>query len=56
MHDTASELYNDFLGIYFNGLLQPILIIIVIYYNELPDAKRNKIEPKYYPDNLFFEG
>ena len=32
---TASELYNDFLGIYFEK------------YGELPDVKRNKMDPKY---------
>ena len=32
---TASELYNDFLGICFDE------------YSELPDAKRNKMDPKY---------
>ena len=41
MYDTTSELYNDFLGIYFDK------------YNKLPDANRNKIEPKYDPNNLF---
>ena len=43
MYDTASELYNDFLGICFDE------------YNELPGGKRNKTEPKYDPNNLFFE-
>ena len=43
MYDTASELYNGFLWIYFDE------------YNELPDTKRNKMEPKYNPDNLLLE-
>ena len=43
MCDTASELNNDFLGIYFDE------------YHELSDAKRNKMQPKYDSDNLFIE-
>ena len=43
MYKTASELYNDFLGIYFNE------------YNELSDAKRNKMKDKNKPSNLFLE-
>ena len=43
VYDTASELYNDFLGIYFDE------------YNKLPDATENKMEPKYDPDNLFLK-
>ena len=34
MYDPASELCDNFLGIYFDE------------YNELPDAKRNNMEPK----------
>ena len=43
MYYTASELHNDFLRICFDE------------YKELSDAKRNKTEPKYDPDNLFFK-
>ena len=43
MYDTASELYNDFLGIYFDE------------YSELPDTKRNEMESKYDLNNLFPE-
>ena len=43
VYGTVSDLYNNFLGIYFDE------------YNELPDAKRNKIEPKYDLNNLFLE-
>ena len=43
MPENASRLYIDFLEMYFYE------------YNELPDAKRNKMEPKYDPDNLFLE-
>ena len=43
VYDTASDLCNDFLGIYFDQC------------NELPDAKRNKMQPKYDHDNLFLE-
>ena len=43
MYDTASKLYNDFLGIYFDE------------YSELPDAKRNEMESKYDLNNLFPE-
>ena len=41
MLNTASELYNDLLGIYFDE------------YYELSDAK--KIESKYDPDKLFLK-
>ena len=40
---TASDLHNDLLGIYFDE------------YNELPDAKRNKMKHKYYPTKLSLE-
>ena len=43
MYDTASELYNDYLGIYFDDK------------NELSDAKRNKMKLKCDPDDLFLE-
>ena len=43
MYYTASELHNDFLRTCFDE------------YNEFSDAKRNKTEPKYDPDNLFFK-
>ena len=43
MYDTASELYNDYLGIYFDDK------------NELSDAKRNKMELKCNPDDSFLE-
>ena len=42
MYDTASELYNDFLRIYYHK------------YFELPDDK--KIESKYDPKDLFLDG
>ena len=35
MADTASELYNDLLRMYFDQ------------YNDLPTAERSKLEPKY---------
>ena len=43
MYDKASDLYNDFLAIYFNEC------------NELTDARRNKMEHKYDPAKLFLE-
>ena len=43
MYDTASELYNDFLGTYFDE------------YSELPDAKRNEMDSKYDLNNLLDE-
>ena len=43
MADTASELYNDLLRIYFDQ------------YNDLPNAERSKLEPKYDPVNLAFD-
>ena len=43
MYDKASELCNDFLGIYYHK------------YYELSDDKRNKIEPKYDPKHLFLD-
>ena len=43
MYNTASELYNDLLGIYFDE------------YYELSDAKRNKMKYKYDPKKLFLE-
>ena len=43
MYDKASDLDNDFLAIYF------------IECNELPDARRNKMEHKYDPAKLFLE-
>ena len=43
VYDNASDLYNDFLGIYFNE------------YNEILDAKRNKMKHKYEPKKLFLE-
>ena len=43
MYDTAPDLYNNFLGICFDEN------------NELPDAKGNKMEPRYDPDTLFLE-
>ena len=42
--DKTSELYNDFLGIYFHK------------YFELSDDKRKKIESKYDPKDLFRNG
>ena len=43
VYDTSSELYNDFLEIYYDE------------YNELSDNKRNKMDPKYDPKTLFLE-
>ena len=43
VYDTVAEVYNDFL-IYFDKQ------------NELPDAKRNKMDQKFDPFNLFLEG
>ena len=43
MYDTASELYNELLEIYFDE------------YNKLSDAKRKNIELKYNPNNLFLK-
>ena len=43
MCDTASDLYNDLLAIYFHEC------------NELPGAKRNNMEHKYDPDKLFLQ-
>ena len=43
MYNTASELCNDLLGIYFDE------------YCELPDAKRKTVESKYDPDKLFLK-
>ena len=40
MYDTASELYNKLLGIYFDE------------YIDLLDAKRSKMDPKFDPTNL----
>ena len=42
MYIIASELYNKFLEIYYE-------------YNELSDNKRNKMDPKYKPKELFLE-
>ena len=42
MYSTASDLYKDLLGIYFDK------------YYKLPNAKRKKIDSKYDPDKLFF--
>ena len=44
MYDKTSELYNDFLGIYYHK------------YYELSDDKRKKIESKYNPNDLFLDG
>ena len=44
MYDTASELYNDFLGIYYHEC------------SELSDNKRNNIESKHDPKDLFLDG
>ena len=44
MYDTASELYNDFLRIYYHKCC------------ELSDNKRKKIESKYDPKDLFLDG
>ena len=41
--NAASELYNDLLGIYFDE------------YYELPNAKKEKIESKYDPTELFLK-
>ena len=43
VYDNASDLYNNFLAIYFNE------------YNEILDAKRNKMKHKYEPKKLFLE-
>ena len=43
VYDNASDLYNNFLAIYFNE------------YNEILDAKRNKMKHKYEPRKLFLE-
>ena len=43
MYNTASKLYNNLLGIYFDE-----------YYG-LAEAKRKKLESKYEPDKLFLE-
>ena len=43
MYDTASELYNDFLGIYYHK------------YYELSDDKRKNIESKYEAKELFVD-
>ena len=43
MYNTASKFYNNLLGICFDE------------YNELPDAKRNKMEHQYGPKKLFLE-
>ena len=43
MYNTASKFYNNLLGICFGE------------YNELPDAKRNKMEHQYGPKKLFLE-
>ena len=40
---TASELYSDLLRIYFDQ------------YNDLSDAERSKVEPKYDPVNLILD-
>ena len=42
VYSTASELYKDLLGIYFDK------------YYKLSNAKRKKIDSKYDPDKLFF--
>ena len=43
MYNTASQLYNNLLGIYLDK------------YYELSDAKRNKMKHKYDPKKLFLE-
>ena len=43
VYDTASELYNNFPGIYYHK------------YYELSDDKRNKIESKYDCKDLLFD-
>ena len=43
MYNTASELYNNLLEIYFDE------------YYELSDARREKLESKYDPDKLFLK-
>ena len=43
MYDNASELYNEYLGIYFDQ------------YMALPDAEKRKLGNKYDPKNLFLE-
>ena len=43
VYNTASELYNDLLEIYFDE------------YYELSDAKRDKMKCKYDPKKLFLE-
>ena len=43
MYDKASELCNNFLGIYYYK------------YYELSDDKRNKIEAKHDPKDLFLD-
>ena len=43
MFDSASTLYNAFPGIYFDE------------YNDLPDAKRSNMDPKYASNNLELE-
>ena len=44
MRDTASELYHEMLGIYFDE------------YHDLSDAKRSKMDPKYDPIYLTLDG
>ena len=44
MYIISSELYNNFLEIYYDE------------YNELSDDKRNKMDPQCDPKNLFIEG
>ena len=43
MYNTASELYNDFLGIFSDD------------YNELSDTKRNNMKHEYHPMKLFLK-
>ena len=44
VYNNASELYNEYLEIYFNQ------------YTTLSDAKKGKLDDNYDPENLFFEG
>ena len=44
MYDNASELYNEYLEIYF------------AQYMALPDVEKRKVGNKYDPKNLFLEG
>ena len=44
MYDTTSELYNYFLGNYYHKC------------DKLSDHKRNEIESKYCPKDLFLDG